>query len=1230
MMANIKFKQINLHKSIEATAELLQQINNCDKYIALLTEPWCGNGDKIKGINSNAGNLYFEKGSSNVAMQRRPRAGILVSKTVNSWFVHKYSDRDVCTVCLVLNNKEIYVSSVYMDGQIKSIPQKLIELTEFVNTNNKSLIIGTDSNAHSTIYGNKITDERGEMIENYILSNKLVILNDGIIPTYVKESTGAETFIDLTIITKDLVEQIKDWRVNPDCSFSDHKYIYFTLNTDKNMDQIMTSVQCLNIDKCDWSKFKKHFNKLSEKLPTKIESSSSMDEANDILVNIIIDSLKASCPTKIKSNRKLLPWWSSELTEKRKLIRKEHKKAKKSGNLETYRRLRNEYKRLIKKEKEKAWKAFCEEASTIKDVSKIIKILRNGKREQIGLIRNENNEFTMTPEETMDILMKTHFPNCEDIRDVNKEEITFEYGDKDVSIFINHNTVYNVMKSFGANKAPGPDELKPVILQNLPQRGYEFLAKMYRLSLANGYTSKGWRKMSVIFIQKPDKERYDTAKSFRPITLSSFLLKGLEKIIKEHIENTALRKPLYSQHGFTKGRSCDTILSETVDFIEKAIYRGEYCVGVFLDIQGAFDNLKYNTIMREMRNQGIEHKIVDWYEQILENRTIEASIKGITCNKRPKQGTPQGGGLSTIVWNISCQPLLEKYKKGVVIAKGFADDIILLAAGKDINIILQFMQKAINKALAWGEEEGLTFNAKKTAVIIFTRNPHFKYDKVKPLTMGTTELEYVKETRYLGITIDQRLSWNSHISNKINACKRSLFAINNGIGQTYGLTPDKIFWAWQSVVRPRLTYGSIVWNHAAQLTTNKVKLDRLQRIALTMITGMMKTAPTEAVEVILGIPPLHFFTEEMALRTYGRLQNNMNNWDGLDKQGRPKSHILLLKKSFSKCIKHNAHVDTITRTKINNNININYLKTNIDINQLQIYTDGSKMGKDTGFGWCITKGNMCINEENYKLPDFTTVFQAEIIAIKKALEWCNDNLIEGEVVNIHSDSKSALQAISGICTKSRTVLECCNVIMEAKNKIALSFNWVKGHADNTGNEFVDALAKIGTTNNSLLQTYISESYIKKEIKNFVENKWQKQWQNSKGMRHTKKFINKVKYSNSNIKKQVELPKNKLKILIEWITGHAALNKHLMRLKLSNTAICNLCQENEETAEHILLECPYTEELRYRFYNIEETIFRNHQLYRIEGKWVWEATEITENLKQWLFMCYDLTKQRLKR
>ena len=41
---------------------------------------------------------------------------------------------------------------------------------------------------------------------------------------------------------------------------------------------------------------------------------------------------------------------------------------------------------------------------------------------------------------------------------------------------------------------------------------------------------------------------------------------------------------------------------------------------------------------------------------------------------------------------------------------------------------------------------------------------------------------------------------------------------------------------------------------------------------------------------------IHFFTEEMALRTYGRLQNNMNNWDGLDKQGRPKSHTAVKEK----------------------------------------------------------------------------------------------------------------------------------------------------------------------------------------------------------------------------------------------------------------------------------------------------------------------------------------------
>jgi len=115
-----------------------------------------------------------------------------------------------------------------------------------------------------------------------------------------------------------------------------------------------------------------------------------------------------------------------------------------------------------------------------------------------------------------------------------------------------------------------------------------------------------------------------------------------------------MSEPLPYQHGFTENRSCDTALDTLVDFIERGINKkGGICVAVFLDIQGAFDNVQFSSIKRELINKGASIESVEWYCQMLENRIVKAEIKDCSCIAQPTQGLAQGGGLSDIIWNVT-------------------------------------------------------------------------------------------------------------------------------------------------------------------------------------------------------------------------------------------------------------------------------------------------------------------------------------------------------------------------------------------------------------------------------------------------------------------------------------------------------------------------------------------------------------------------------------------------
>ena len=167
---------------------------------------------------------------------------------------------------------------------------------------------------------------------------------------------------------------------------------------------------------------------------------------------------------------------------------------------------------------------------------------------------------------------------------------------------------------------------------------------IYKACIELEYTPTPWKESKVVFIPKPGKDRYDKAKSFRPISLSNYLLKGLEKLCvwKMEEDSTAIHS---NQHGFQRGKSTETALSKTVNVIEKYLSQGMYCIGVFLDIQGAFDTIQPNYIRAKLLEHGGNTNMVNWYYNYLTHRNLQVTLGGYSGAVSIDIGFPQGGSV---------------------------------------------------------------------------------------------------------------------------------------------------------------------------------------------------------------------------------------------------------------------------------------------------------------------------------------------------------------------------------------------------------------------------------------------------------------------------------------------------------------------------------------------------------------------------------------------------------
>ena len=98
-----------------------------------------------------------------------------------------------------------------------------------------------------------------------------------------------------------------------------------------------------------------------------------------------------------------------------------------------------------------------------------------------------------------------------------------------------------------------------------------------------------------------------------------------------HMEQTVLTKNPLSrwQHGFRRIKSTETAIAEVVNYIESAMYQGEFAVAICLDIQGAFDNLNAAKANEALRNHGFPLWFLNWYGKFLHKRYVNVEYKGI-------------------------------------------------------------------------------------------------------------------------------------------------------------------------------------------------------------------------------------------------------------------------------------------------------------------------------------------------------------------------------------------------------------------------------------------------------------------------------------------------------------------------------------------------------------------------------------------------------------------------
>ena len=236
------------------------------------------------------------------------------------------------------------------------------------------------------------------------------------------------------------------------------------------------------------------------------------------------------------------------------------------------------------------------------------------------------------------------------------------------------------------------------------------------------------------------------------------------------------------------------------------------------------------------------------------------------------------------------------------------------------------------------------------------------------------------------------------------------------------------------------------------------------------------------------------------------------------------------------------------------------------------------MGENVGAGFGVFCSQVEIGTGCDKLPELSTVFQAELTAVKKSGEFLATLNLTQKSIKFHIDSQATLLALNKRHITSKLVMETVEIL----NKLAMSNSivlvWVKAHNGNAGNELADTLAKRGAAlNKPTVQVRIPRKEVRNLVNSELRKEWNSQWTIYPDARQSKLFLpNCLEPIKPKIYKKT---REQIGLLVRCISGHNNLAYHQHRMHNEINKMCRFCDTRAETFYHLFTKCPRLKWLR---------------------------------------------------